>query len=526
MPSPLRQALSPAVRYGSTVPRLWTPPLCELTPSTSEGFDQVAYARDVLGRPMLPWQEWEMIHAGELLPDGRPRFRIVLTIVARQNGKTEIPVVLAPYWLLVDEYRLVLGTSTKLEYAKDTWDKTRLLLKDNEPLRDMLGHPRWYVRGNNLTDMWTADERRHYRIAAANEEGGRSLTIDRAVADELRQHKDYSAWSAMEPAASHEWSQIRAFSNAGDDTSVVLNDHREAALAFIQWCGDTPDWRNRLDEAPGDYRLGLFEWSSPVGADPEDEEALLQANPRVGYGRNLEDLLLEARRAKKKGGEALTTFRTEKMCIRVPNMDPAIDPLKWRACRLVGSLANARSRVVLCVDVSLDGQHVTAVAAAVLANKKVRVETVAVWDTVHDMEDALPDLLEKVKPRALGWFPNGPAAAAAARLADRNKAGTARRPWPPRGMTVEAIRFEMPAVCMGLAKEVDAGTLVHSGDPLQDEQVEAAEKNMYPSGTWVFVRSDDGGHVDCVYAMAGAVHLARTLPAPVGAVRLVGPSGT
>ena len=475
---------------------------------------------------MLPWQEWEIIHAGELLPDGRPRFRIVLTIVARQNGKTEIPVVLAPYWLLVDEYRLVLGTSTKLEYAKDTWDKTRLLLKDNPALLEMMGQPRWYVRGNNLTDMWTVSERGHYRIAAANEEGGRSLTIDRAVADELRQHKDYSAWNAMEPAASHEWSQVRCFSNAGDDTSVVLNDHRASALDFIEWTQATPHWRDRLDECPYDYRLGLFEWSAPVDTDPEDADALLQANPRVGYGRNLEDLLLEARRAKKKGGEALTGFRTEKMCIRVPHLNPAIDLQKWREARVPGVLSGARSKVVLCVDVALDGRHATAVAAAVMPGGQVRVEAVAAWDSDAEMEAALPDLMEKIKPRALGWFPGGPAAAVAASLADRNKAGTARRPWPPRGCTVEAIRFEMPAVCMGLAKDVSAGRILHSGDPLLDDQVSSAERLERAGGTWVFVRAgeDDSGHADAVYAVAGANHLARTLPAPVGAIRLVGPS--
>ena len=496
---------------------------CALTADTSDGFDHVDYAATALVRPMLPWQRHALIHGGELLPDGRPRFRIVLGIVARQNGKTEVPVVQAPFWLLVDKYRLVLGTSTKLEYAKDTWDKTRLLLTDSPALLDMMGHPRWYVRGNNLTDMWTADERGHYRIAAANDEGGRSLTIDRGVADELRQHHDYSAWNAMEPAASHEWSQIWAWSNAGDDKSVVLNDLRGAAVTFIEWTRVTPDWRRRLDEAPGDYRLGLLEWSAPDDADPEDVDALLQANPRVGYGRNLEDLLLEARRAKAKGGEALTGFKTEKMCIRVPHLQPAIDPVKWREGRVPGVLSSVRSRVVLCVDVSLDGQHASAVAAARLPSGQVRVEVVAAWDSAFAMEQALPDLMEKVKPRALGWFPNGPAAAVAASLADRNKAGTARRPWPPRGCTVEALRMEMPAVCMGFAKDVDAGQVLHSGDPLADDQVTSAERLDRAGGTWVFARTDEG-HVDAVYAMAGAVHLARTLPAPVGAIRLVGPT--
>jgi phage terminase large subunit-like protein len=525
---PLRHTTNsaPSVLHGSTAARLWTPSLRPLTPETSVGFEQSEYAARVLNRPLLPWQDYFVQAAGELLPDGRPRFRIVLGIVARQNGKTEIPVVLAPYWLLVDEFRLVLGTSTKLEYAKDTWDKTRLLLKDS-PLVSLMGSPRWYVRGNNLTDMWTADERGHYRIAAANEEGGRSLTIDRAVADELRQHHDYSAWNAMEPAASHEWSQIMALSNAGDDKSIVLNDLRAAALDYIGWA-EQVGAENAADliaagQCPYDYRLGLFEWSAPEDADPEDVGALLQANPRVGYGRNLEDLLLEARRAKAKGGEALTGFKTEKMCIRVPRLSPAIDLNAWRAAKQPGTLGNVRNRVVLCVDVSLDGAHATAVAAATLPDGKIRVEAVAAWDSAFAMQVGLPDLVEKIKPRAVGWFPNGPAAAVAAALADRNKVGEARRPWPPRSVTVEAISQEMPAVCMGLAKDVSAGQILHSGDPLLDEQVQAAEKHERITGTWVFARGDEG-HVDAVYAMAGAVHLARTLPAPVGGLRLIGPS--
>jgi phage terminase large subunit-like protein len=495
-----------------------------LTPETSVGFRQIRFARDVLGRPLLPWQEFAAIHAGEILSDGRPRFRIVLVIVARQNGKTELPAVLAPYWMYVDEWPLVLGTSTKLEYAKDTWDKSRHLIRKCDALPT---DTRWFVRGNNLTDMWTPGEESHYRIAAANEEGGRSLTVNRAVADELRQHHDYTAWNAMEPAASPEDAQIWALSNAGDDRSTVLNDHRDTAIAMVKWVDEVGvEHAAELiaaGQCPHDWRLGILEWSAPEDADPEDVPALLQANPRVGYGRNLEDLLLEARRAKAKGGEALTGFKTEKMCINVPRLKPAIDLNAWRASRDPGTLTAVRQRVVLCVDVSLDGHHATAVVAATLPGGKIRVEVVAAWDSAFAMQVGLPDLVEKIKPRGVGWFPNGPAAAVAAALADRNKAGEARRPWPPRSVTVEAIQREMPAVCMGLAKDVLAGQVLHSGDPLLNDQVEAAEKHERPGGTWVFARGDEG-HVDAVYAMARAVHLARTLPAPVGGLRLIGPS--
>jgi len=162
-----------------------------------------------------------MIHAGELLPDGRPRFRIVLVLVSRQNGKTEVPVLLAPFWMCIDGWPLTVGTSTKLEYAKETWDKTRKLLPRMDGFEEEFDSKRWYVRGAMDTSMWTRNEEARYKIAAANEEGGRSLTINRGVADELRQHRDYRAWSAMEPAASPEDAQIWCLSNAGDEGSVV-----------------------------------------------------------------------------------------------------------------------------------------------------------------------------------------------------------------------------------------------------------------------------------------------------------------
>jgi len=496
---------------GRTEPRLWTPPLRELTPDTSYGYDVIRFADEVLYRPLDPWQAWLAIHAGELLPDGRPRFRRLLVLVARQNGKTELLVVLTLFWLFVDQVGMVLGTSTKLDYAAESWRKACRLARRTASLRAEISHRGATRRANGEQELWRAngdevdlDEGSRYKISASNEEGGRSLTLDRLVLDELRQHHDYTAWDASVPATNAVAdAQVWAISNAGSKRSIVLNDLREAALGF-------------LAAGEGDPRLGLFEWSAPDDADPSDVEAIAQANPNLGRRIDVEAVLGEAATAIAKGGEKLAGFRTEVMCQSVSGMKTAIDALKWSACLDPGDLSAHRSRVVLCVDLSLDEEHATLVAAAVLPDGRVRVEVVAAWSgpsAAADLRRDLPGQVKRVRPRAVGWFPAGPAAALAADLAEHRPSG-----WPPAGVAVDAISGDVPAVCMGFASLVRSVQIAHSNDPLLTTHVTEAEK-LTSGDRWRFTRRG-AGHCDGAYAAAGAVHLARTLPS-VGPQRLI-----
>lgn len=520
LPSSTSSVLDVSAVRGSTTPRLWTPPLvagppgpcgcgCALTPETSFGFDVVEFADQVLRHPLDPWQRWLVIHGGELRPDGSPRFSVVLVLVSRQNGKTELLVVLSLYWQFVEAVPMILGTSTKIDYAKESWKKAVKLAERTRDLDEYRpgGRSGWKREANGEQESWTTEDSR-YKIAASNAEGGRSLSIDRLILDELRQHHSYEAWDAAEPATSaRPGSQIWALSNAGDDRSVVLNDKRADALAFIE-------------TSAGDDDLGLFEWSADEHADPEDVQALAQANPNLGYRKDAKKLLANARRALARGGEALAGFKTEHMCIRVRMLNPAIDPGAWRRCLDPGGLDDVRSRVAMCVDVAPDQLHATLYAAAVLPDDRVRVDFVKAWEgqgCTHQLRRELPGLLARVRPQVLGWLPNGPAASLAADLADRRKAG--RAGWPPPGVTVAEIKGELTAVCMGFAEQVTADRVAHSGDPLLDAHVAGAER-LKRGDAWVFSRKGEG-HVDAVYAAAGAVHLARTLPAPVGKPRLI-----
>lgn len=480
---------------GSTTPRLWTPPLRELTETTSYGYDVIEFADRVLGIPLDPWEVWAAIHLGELLPDGRPRFRVVLILVARQNGKTTLAKVLILYWLFVEIVGAILGTSTDRSYAKRTWAQVCELATENEWLSQRLGPKA--VRLTISEEMLTTLDGAEFTFAANNGRAGRSMTLARWLCDELREHDDFSCWDAATNAmnaVSH--AQVVCISNQGDDSAVVLDSVRDSALAHIE-------------TGEGDPRVGLFEWSAPAGCDPTDLDALAAANPNLGRRLDVDALLGAAMRAKRAGGLELSGFRTEVLCQRVTLLDPAIDPDRWEASGTDEpvNLAEHRDKLALCLDVSLDGSHATLVGAAVI-DGKVHTEVIEAWSgfgCTKPLRSELPGIVARVKPRAFGWFPAGPAAAVAADLAAKRGA------WPPRRVAVEELRSEVTAVCMGVADLVAAGELVHPRDALLDAHVANAQRLNRGDG-WVFTRRGSGA-VDATYALGGAVHLARTLPA-------------
>lgn len=501
-----------------------------ITEPTSLGFDIIDFAREDVGAPLDPWQEWTVIHGFELLPDGRVRFRKLLVLVARQNGKTHLCCILSLYWMYVQRVTQILGTSTKLEYAKDAWNKTRLLAKKSPTLRAEIEHREAVRRSNGEVTLWRADgdeleleEGSKYKIAAANEQGGRSQTNDRVMLDELRHHYDYSAWDASVPTTNAVFDgMVVGFSNAGSDRSVVLNDYRESALKFIE-------------TGVGDPRAGLIEYSSPENARPDDIYALAQANPNLGVRIDAENILGEAIVAMEKGGKKLAGFKTEYMCIHVPQSDPAVDLEKWRDCKNIGTLSAVRDRIALCFDVSMDGSHATLVAAAMLADGRVRIEVVAVWDGPKEMERFEREFrayVTKVRARALGWFSIGPSAGHSAVVlgAEMNEETGSlevrggRPKWLPASTKLVSITDQAGA-CMGFATYVNTLKVVHSDDAVLNVHVPGADK-QHIGDRWrarrrADAKSDDDAPVDGYYASAGAVQLARTLPPPIGKPRVV-----
>lgn len=298
---------------GSETPRIYTPPLRELTPDTTLGFEIIEFAENVLQINLHPWQKWLVIHAFEVVDDPvdvwHLRFRTVIVEVGRQNGKTTLGCVVALYFLYQLEVGLVLGTAQDVSNAEDTWQSCVEIAQTNDELSEAIKHV-WYTNGSKRLQLVG---NRDYRVRASNRKAGRGKSADLVLLDELREHQTWDAWAALSKTGmARKNSLLWCMSNAGDGTSVVLRHFRLRAHAQL---GDPDGIVKALGESetPAEdtadgSALGLFEWSADPNADPGDVHAWAQANPSLGY-----TIELSAMRAAY-ADDPIDVFKTECLC--------------------------------------------------------------------------------------------------------------------------------------------------------------------------------------------------------------------
>jgi phage terminase large subunit-like protein len=326
---------------GVTESRLFTPPLRELTGDTSLGYACIDYAETVLGKKLYPWQKWALIHAleitGELGGDWMFRYRIVLFLISRQNGKTVLSEVIASFFLNVLQVDSVFGTSLSLDKAEEVWEA---VINDQESI-PMLSADIDRVSRTNGNKRLILTGLRQYKVGAPTRRAGRGDSNDLVMLDEIREHRDWETWSAAAASINAKPNGlIVCFSNAGDPDSIVLRQLRAQAL------GKSGDFGGDVDS----QTLGLFEWSAPDGAATDDMDALAQANPALGYGLLTERALMANRQTFPEN-----KFRSECMCQQVETILPQPFPDgAWEGGRDDGSTIAGESELFYGIDLSHD----------------------------------------------------------------------------------------------------------------------------------------------------------------------------
>jgi len=466
--------LPSSVLLGKAEPRLHTPELRELTPDTSRGFEAIAFAEDVLGFVLHPWQKWMLIHGLELLADGTFRFRTLLVLVARQNGKTTLVQVLALWRMYVDAAPLVIGTAQNLDLAEECWQGAVEIAEGTPELASEIEEV-CRVNGKRHLRLVTGER---YKVATASRRGGRGLSGDMIVLDELREHQNWEAWGAItKTTMARARAQTWGLSNAGDRTSVVLWTLRARALAYVEGKGNDDD----------DGSLGVFDWSAPEGCDMRDPDGHAQANPSLNHPHGITDAAIRAALAT----DPEHVFRTEVLCQWVDQaVDPVLPAAAWTALN-VG--IQPMTAPALSVEVALDRATAT-IGAAWTVGGRSHVEVVedhpgTGWVVLRCKELTARygggPLVIDVGTEAAGLVP----AAEAAGL-DVLKVNTAAR----------------VAACGAFYDAAVVGSLSHNGDPAIGTALAGARWKDVGDGARVFTRRGSAADIAALYAVVLALH--------------------
>lgn len=508
-----RSGLPQPKLYGSETPRVGTPLLRDLTEDTSLGFECIRFTQEILGIDLMPWQRWFLIHALELHPDevgddGSPlfRFRKVFLLVGRQNGKSTVMQALTLWRMFVDRCSLVIGTAQDLEVAESLLRESYELAEDVDELKSEMG-PLMRGAGKMSFRLKSGET---YKVKAASRRGGRGLSGELVLLDELREHQSWDAWGAVTKTTNaKERAQIYGVSNAGDASSVVLRHFRKKAHERL---GD-PDGLNAdpvgddllSDELAEemdvevDDSLGWFEWSAPPGCDIRDREGWRQADPALGWR------IRETTLASDAANDPEWVFRTEVLCQwSEGSLEGPFPPGSWESCLDDQSQIAADSPVVWALDVSWDRSTAHIAVAGLRGDGLPHVEPVAsragtdwvvAWFTDADHPD------RATRPIALQTT----GAPVSSLAADLETAGLTVVPW---------TGSDLGRACGSFYDAVRAGVLRHRVNPILD--VAAATASTRPFGdSWLWDRKKSATDISPLVAATGALWcLTNGIPPP------------
>lgn len=395
------------IRYGSEVPRVYTPPLRELTPDTTLGYSVIQFAETILMMTLLPWQKWLLIHMLELLPDDSLRFRTVVVLVARQNGKSTLSQVLGLWFMYVYGIALILGTAQDLDTAEEVWEGAVNLATetddDENPVRPELAdlvEKVVQVNGKKALVVKVAGKKKRWKVKAANRRAGRGLSGDVIFLDELREHQSWDAWGSItKTTIARAFALILCISNAGDSTSIVLRHLRKLGHAAVgdpdgivkadeeDPHADEPteeeleefddDAADLLDEMEDDDSLGLFEWSARPGRAVLDRDGWCEANPSLGY------TIQERSLASAANTDPEWVFRTECLCQWLGGtLSGPFPAMSWEAGRWAPDDPSERPPKIegplkACVTMSRDRKTTSITVAGYRADGLPQFEVVA-----------------------------------------------------------------------------------------------------------------------------------------------------
>jgi hypothetical protein len=455
------------VLTGVSTPRIHTP----LNDLPSRGGELIDLASS-LKIDLMDWQKFALINTHKIKPDGRWASPINCIVVARQNGKSFLQQIRILGGLFLWDEQLQIGSAHRLSTSLEQFRAMVQIIDGNDDLRKQVKKIRWQHGGEEIETI--SGNRFIVRAGGSAARGvSRPSTIH---LDELREMTDIESFASLRytlMAASNPL--VMAYTNAGDHSSVVLNDFRNRALARI---------------AGADDEIGYFEWSAPT--DEISVENARYSNPAMGitiHPDNIKSVL----------NDPADVVMTEVLCRWVVAISSAVDATSWGNCVDKTQDLDPEKITWLAIDLSPDRKHASLVAAQKLGEENFVVKLLHTWSNELQLDDKaiandLADYARKYSTEFV-LYSRKTSAAVAARLA-------------PAGIAVFDMDGFYPQACDEMLSAINSGRLKHRGQSQLTEEMLSAVQLRRGDGGWVIGRRASQAVVCGAVAVALVTHFA------------------
>jgi phage terminase large subunit-like protein len=458
--------------YGYSKPRLQSPSL--KLPTAGK---LVAELATDLGMPLLSWQE-HLMNEALYVDKGKWARSTVGVIVARQNGKTAAVRmrILAGLYMFGEKNIIAISQSRMLsldtfrqvvDLAEGTnWTRKRIKRVSRTNGQEEL---EIYCEHYPKSCSTKCERLRKYTIKAATSESPRGATADLLFIDELREI-NAATWAAATPLTrARPNAQTWVTSNAGDDSSTVLNELRQRALTFSS------------------DRLGWFEWSAATN-DIWDIENWKLANPALGHTIQIENIQDSAK------FDNPDAFRTETLSLWINAIDSPFPLDIWESGTQEIAIEDGLP-TYMALDLSFNREKAYLVTVQQRADNKLGC-FVHEWTGLSNTQLAseIATLARRFRPRVLAYDPN-----TAGYLAPQlSRAGIAVAPtaWASTAFSI---------FCDQTLAAMNSGQLVHAGQDILKTHLGATARKPASDGGWRIARRASTNPISAAVALVMCV---------------------
>lgn len=433
------------------------------------------------GAPALPWQEYSADVIGEVLPNGLPRWKMIIVTVPRQAGKTSLTMATAVHRILTLRNARCWYTAQTGQDAADQWRENVTHLEAS-PL-----HPLFSIRranGSQVLRSPATDGR--FSPIPPTEDKMHGKQSDIMFIDEAWAFPEVQAvplMGAIVPTqTTRPYAQIIITSTMGTHNSSWFHSLVDRARA-------------------GDPDIALLDWGISPTDDPTDLDVVAAAHPAYGYTLTM-DKLRDAYAALGNPAEFARAYGN-----RPTGALERLIPLEaWQAAQSDTDTIPAEAPICLGVAVDMDRTQGVIAAGWADANSVPHLEIIDCRPGTGWIIERLTALAAGHKILSVTIDAVGPAGSIADTL-DRKHNSTTRYALKNIGTR------ELTAATAEMYDKIIAGSIKIMPSKDLDLAAEIVSRRRL-GDAWTWSRRGSSGSIAALEAATLAMHACLHIPAP------------